>query len=287
MDVNILQQLTEAGHTKEIKYYEQIDSTNLRAKLEVRDYKGVVLPKLYVTDMQTQGRGRMGRSWSDKDGYNIAMSYLFKPDLTADKISGVTLLSSLAVTYAVMEYCNDHGLDIPDVKIKWPNDVVINGRKTCGILTELVAPQFVICGIGINVNTPSFPEELSDKATSLLIETSHIWSREELICKVISNLATLIKSYEAHNSLGFIKDKYNNLLVSRDKEVILNTYNPVDESVSGDLTSSHKSDPSNKQSIYISRGIDENGALLVEDSAGIIKAISSGEVSVRGVYGYV
>lgn len=301
-----LNQLLEDGLIKKIDIFESVDSTNLRAKEDVRvwleESSGDAwgrdkLPGLYISDNQTSGRGRLGRTWDTPPGETIAMSYIFRPELGAEFISGVTLLASLAVTEAIVGLVNitrsggaAHGT-LP-VSIKWPNDIVISGRKVCGILTELVSPDIVICGIGINANNTAFPEELMDKATSLFLETGKRWEMEPLAYEVVRNMSGLVSEYEKEKSLGFVKEKYNNLLIHMNKEIYL-----VDNGVSGsgDADSSDVNSCDTKgQKKYICRGIDETGALLAEDiaediaeDASKLKRIISGEISVRGVYGYV
>ena len=292
MDLSLLDQLKYTNIVKEISYFDEIDSTNKRAKEDVLSDDKIALPHLYISDIQTAGRGRLGRSWVSPAGFGIWMSYLFRPELSPELISGVTLLASIAVHDGIRKYAeiSSFSLNSMDLlKIKWPNDIVLNSKKICGILTELIAPNYVICGIGINVNTPSFSDDIKDKATSLMLETGEKWNREQLITLIIENLDRLIKEYEKEKTLTFIQEKYNNLLVSMNKEVILNTFSADDESnkpssieKNQDLSASFQNHPT-----YISRGIDSTGALLVEDFKGTITTVSSGEVSVRGLYGYV
>ena len=292
MDLSLIDQLKETNIVKEISYFDEIDSSNKRAKEDVLSDDKIALSHLYISDIQTAGRGRLGRSWVSPAGFGIWMSYLFRPELSPELISGVTLLASIAVHDGIRKYAEISSISLNSMdllKIKWPNDIVLNSKKICGILTELIAPNYVICGIGINVNNPSFSDDIKDKATSLMLETGEKWNREQLITLIIENLDRLIREYEKEKNLTFIQEKYNNLLVSMNKEVILNTFSADDESnkpssieKNQDLSAYFQNHPT-----YISRGIDSTGALLVEDSNGTITTVSSGEVSVRGLYGYV
>ena len=131
----------------------------------------------------------------------------------------------------------------------------------------------MITGIGVNANTKEFDAELIDKATSLYIESSNEWSRETLVYMIIRKFTDLVEEYEKSKSLDFIVDRYNEMLVSMNEEVVI--VNSV---------SSGTSDPAKT---FICRGINKTGALLIEDNSGNISTVSSGEVSVRGIYGYV
>ena len=278
MNLSLLKSLYTIDAVKLIHHFPKTDSTNQRAKEDLRQFMDDEdraensVPALYVADIQTAGRGRSGRAWTSDSEAGIWMSYLFAPKLSPEAISGVTLLASLAVADAVTEYAERHNMSIGRVQIKWPNDIIINGKKVCGILTELVAPNYVICGIGVNVSTVSFDNTLNDKATSLFIETGETWSRETLVYLIIRKLTDLVSLYEKNQSLDFIIDKYNDYLVSMNSEVVI-----INNTSSG----------TGSADTYICRGIEKTGALLIEDSSGRVSSVSSGEVSVRGVYGYV
>ena len=287
MNRNILETLISDGYLTKLNIFDEVGSTNALAKEAVQNSDIIPeLPQLFVADMQTAGRGRLGRSWASPAGTGIWMSHLSKPVISPDHISGITILAALAVTNALIAYGKRNALSI-EPKIKWPNDIVINRKKICGILTELVSipnsdsyDNYVICGIGININTESFPDDISDKATSLYLETGIMWNREEIIRESIQALSDYISEYENQNSLSFIRDEYNSFLVSLDREVRL-----IDNSTDG--SSGNNADNNlEAEKIYISKGIDDTGALLVTDSEGKIAAVRSGEVSVRGLYGY-
>ncbi len=264
-----------------VHLYEKTDSTNLRAK----EYVQALIEKkntdrvneIFLADQQTEGRGRLGRSWQSPPETGIWMSYLTNPNVPADKISCVTLLAAMAIARAVKFYSLKRSIFNVDAQIKWPNDIIINGKKICGILSELVTDpdtgmNYVICGIGINVNTRSFDNEECRYASSLYRESGITWDREELTYGVIYNIKEFMRSFEIEKGLEFIVPDYNNMLVNKDQEVILSSMNPEIQA--------------GLEPRYIARGIDKTGALLVENSAGEIIPITSGEVSVRGLYGY-
>jgi BirA family biotin operon repressor/biotin-[acetyl-CoA-carboxylase] ligase len=149
--------------------------------------------------------------------------------------------------------------------------VIADGKKICGILTEMSVRdggiEYVIVGVGVNVNTPAFDGELFDKATSLMLMTGRSFDLCELAALIMDHFETLYETFLNRRDLGFIRDEYDSLLVSRGKKVRI-----LDPK--GDLEG-------------VSLGINDRGELLVELSDGSVRNIYAGEVSVRGVYGYV
>lgn len=248
---------------KKIYYFEETDSTNIRAK-RLGDH-GEPRGTLVVANQQNAGRGRRGRGWVSPEGCSIYMSLLLRPIFHPTKAPMLTLVMALAVAKGVNE-CT--GLD---VEIKWPNDIVINGKKLVGILTEMSTEvdyiNHVVIGVGINVNMERMPEELQEKATSLRIESGHTQKRSELIAEIMRQFERYYALFLETQDLRKIQDEYNELLVNRDEEVrVLGT-----------------KDEYNAYAL----GINQEGELLVKRQDGITEAIFAGEVSVRGVYGYV
>ncbi len=262
-----------------LNQYEVLDSTNNKAKEYVKDLinRGNTesVREIFVCEKQTKGRGRMGKSWESPAGTGIWMSCLMTPNVSSDVLSEITLLAALGVVKAINHLAVTNSILNIEPKIKWPNDIVVNGKKICGILTELVNDaatgiNYVICGIGINVNDKSFVGENYNHATSLYNESGVVWNREELFFDIALCLRQFVQTLEVKKSLGFIKDDYNSLLISMNKEIILKA-----------------EEDKYKDETYISRGIDDSGALLVESKDGNVIRVTSGEVSVRGLYGYV
>jgi len=262
-----------------LNQYEVLDSTNNKAKEYVKNLinRGNTesVREIFVCEKQTKGRGRMGKSWESPAGTGIWMSCLMTPNVSSDVLSEITLLAALGVVKAINHLAVTNSILNIEPKIKWPNDIVVNGKKICGILTELVNDaatgiNYVICGIGINVNDKSFVGENYNHATSLYNESGVVWNREELFFDIALCLRQFVQTLEVKKSLGFIKDDYNSLLISMNKEIILKA-----------------EEDKYKDETYISRGIDDSGALLVEGKDGNVIRVTSGEVSVRGLYGYV
>lgn len=244
-------------------YFDATDSTNVQAKrlAEAHAPHGT----LVVSDRQDGGKGRRGRSWASPSGVGIWMSLILRPEIAPSSASMLTLAAALAVRKGILE---ETGLS---PLIKWPNDLVLNGKKICGILTEmsteLMEIQYVITGIGINVNQKEFPPEIRDTATSLSLEAGRSFRRSSLIAAI---LKAFEKDYEAFlktGDLSLLLEEYNACLVNRGKEVCI-------------------LDPSGEYRA-VAEGIDESGSLLVTLPDGTRREIISGEVSVRGIYGYV
>ena len=177
----------------------------------------------------------------------------------------LTLLAAMAVQNSVKEVTGLDGL------IKWPNDIVVNGKKVCGILTEMSteedAIRYVVVGIGINANTTDFPEEIRATATSLALELGHPVHRAALINGVMCAFEEYYDIYRETLDMSRLKKSYNHELVNVEREVKV-------LAPGGDYTG-------------ISHGINDAGELIVELADGTIREVNSGEVSVRGIYGYV
>lgn len=234
-------------------YQSVCKSTNLTAKSQCDMPDGTV----FVAARQTNGRGRLGRDWSSAKG-GIYMSVLLKPDIDAEIVSQLTLIAAIAVCRAI-------GID---AQIKWPNDIVVNDRKVCGILTEMSADAdgntFIVCGIGINVNIRCFPNGLP-YAGSLRRATGKTWDISHLTADVMNELENVLDTFTKHGFTA-VADEYKSRCVNLNREVTL-TYG--NRSVCGTVTD-----------------VLPNGELAVNTADGVITA-KSGEVSVRGLYGYV
>ena len=164
-------ELESRTHTKyvgqTVYYSREVDSTNTWAKRLAEE--SAPNGTLTTAETQTAGKGRRGRVWKSPEGTSVSMSILLYPDLEPAKAPMLTIVMGLAVVQGVQR-----ALGV-DTKIKWPNDAVLNGKKLCGILTEMSAQidyiNYVVIGTGINVNQMEFPEEIAEIATSLAIET--------------------------------------------------------------------------------------------------------------------
>ena len=157
-----------------------------------------------------------------------------------------------------------------DASIKWPNDIVINGKKTVGILTEMSAENnrinYCIIGTGINVSVTEFPPEIADTATSLYLESGKEISRAELTARTAEYFEEYYEEFCKRKDLSAFRDEYNSICVNLNKRVRV-------------------LDPKGEYEAF-SYGINDTGELIVEKDTKEKIAVYSGEVSVRGIYGY-
>ncbi len=254
-------------------YYDSIDSTNVQAKRLAEE--GAPDGSLVVADQQTAGRGRRGRGWISPAGANLYFTLLLRPRIAPDKASMLTLVMAMAVARGIQSQMGDGrspGGQNASVGIKWPNDIVIMGRKACGILTELSLSveqgtiDYLVIGVGINVKRQTFSEELQGHAIALEEVLDEV-SRSELLNAVLTAFEGYYEEFLATGDLTRLQKDYNELMVNLDQQVRV-------------------LDPKGEYE-GIARGIRNTGELLVEIQGGETRAVYAGEVSVRGIYGYV
>lgn len=267
MQEELEKQLKTRWMCRKMFFREQTESTIIWAKEAAKQSRERELDgALFLADAQTGGKGRIGRVWNSPPKENIYMNLLLmKPEISPLHASSLTLVMGLAVAKAA------RGLTGRPVGIKWPNDVVMSGKKICGILTEMrvldAMPEYITIGVGINVNQKEFPAELEDKATSLLLETGERQSRAAMAARTIEYFEQYYEEFLKTQDLSLLRETYEALLLNKDQPVrILEK---------------------DRESRGIARGITETGELLVEEENGQIKKVLSGEVSVRGLYSYV
>lgn len=253
----------------EICYEPEMTSTNTRAKEMAR--VGAPHGSLAVCDFQTAGKGRLQRAWETPAGEALMQSMVLRPQMPVEQAQLCTLAAAVAVAQAIEDVC-------PALRpgIKWPNDVVLNGKKCVGILCELSADmdgiEFIIPGVGVNVNQTAFEGALAQKATSMLLElrrenaeTSPI-CRRTLLCAYLRRMEDAVDAL-VRDGLAGLMEEYLRRSVTLGARVRVTGANV-------DFTG-------------VARCIDETGALLVEDGNGQERRVLSGDVSVRGMMGYV
>ncbi len=284
---HISEQLDTQWAARNIIYLEETGSTNDDAKkLGEEDAPHGTL---VVSDLQKSGRGSRGRSWETPSGTNIAMSLLIRPIAPPERISMLTLVMGLSVAEGIEDAIiakrdrhiskstlMDFSREILSEsklfpQIKWPNDVVIAGKKICGILTELhMNPDNtinnVVIGVGINVNMTDFPEGIKDIAGSVLSTTGMKLDRSAVVACCMKRFEENYESYNKNFDLSLLKENYESRLINKSK--LVKVLDPKGEYEA------------------IAHGITRMGALLVSDEEGDEYEINAGEVSVRGLYSY-
>ncbi len=251
---------------RELHCLEQVDSTNTYAKQLALSGGGD--GAVVTADCQTAGRGRMDRRFQSPRGKGLYLTALLRPALPPERLVPVTALAGVAVCDAVEQVC---GLR---PGLKWPNDPVLHGRKLSGILTEMALEaetgrlQYLVLGIGINMcqTAEDFTPEVAALATSLAMEGCAV-PRAVLAAALIRALDRLYAALESGDLAGYL-ETYRRDCVNLGKTVQLLT-------------------PDGRRETAEAVAVDEQFGLVVRTAEGTERTVRSGEVSVRGMYGYV
>lgn len=253
MDKKILEKYLD--QKLNITIFEELDSTN--NYLKKVGSKGEKENHLVIALSQTGGRGRMGRSFYSPNGTGIYFSLLLHPEFSAEKSPFLTVMAAVSVAETVMNYNKN------DVKIKWVNDIYIDSKKVCGILTEGAinsdkSLDYAVVGIGINVVVPEngFPEDIKNIATSIFQGNTEENIKEKIVAEVVNRF---FKMYNGVDT-DFVK-RYKEYSYLTGKEINI---------ISGETT---------RPATVI--GITDDCHLLVKNESGELEEISSGDVSVR------
>lgn len=191
--------------------FKQIDSTNNYLK---NSYKLLNNFTFVVTDYQTNGKGRNDRVWSSEEGKNLMFSFLIKDQGLLKKFSALSIISAVEVAKLLEEY------HLKDVSIKWPNDVLVGDKKVCGILLEGQILEYLVVGIGLNVNQKVFPEGLRRPATSLSLEANKDFDINELEQKLFSNIVKDLSNLDEETILNYFRN--HNYLLNKRIKVLVN-----------------------------------------------------------------
>lgn len=237
---------------KKILFFEEVDSTNNKAKqIALKENEGTVV----ISEMQTSGRGRRGREWYSPKG-GVYVSFVLKPNVSPEKASQLTLVSSLALVKTLNSMDNNL-----NAKIKWPNDILISGKKISGILTELSADvekiNYIVVGVGINLNTEK--EILPENGTSLKIEMKEEVSIKLFLKSFLEHYDSIYQEY-INGKIDLIIERWKDNSDTLGKKVKIIGINETFEGLAKD--------------------IDENGALILQTKEKEIK-VYSGDVSLR------
>ena len=237
-----------------MELHDQLDSTNARAKALAAS--GAPHGYLVIADSQKQGRGRFGRSFFSPEHSGVYITYVLRPETTAERASMITSMAAVAVARAIETVAN------VQAGIKWVNDIYLNGRKTCGILCEASMDfesgmlEYAVLGIGINVASMEFPEELRGIATSIANECGESVSRSRLIAEISNQLDALFPQLESGAFMA--ENRARSIVIGRDVTVVRG-----DERFSAKVLD-----------------IDEMGRLVIQMADGV-RRVGSGEISLK------
>ncbi len=256
MQIDEIKKNLRSGSGREILFYETVGSTNSVAlNLSERTEEGAVI----LSDCQEKGRGRLGRLWISPPGVNIYMSIILKPEIKPADATLITLMAGVACSIALRRVS---GLDI---RVKWPNDLMVADKKLGGILTELKTDgkkiAFAIVGIGINVNMDmnEFPGDIREIATSFKNETGKTYSRENIISEILSEI-----------------DRWYLRLKKMDRETILSSWKQLTSTLGREVMVM----AGRETWKGFAESVDDEGMLILRLPSGETKKISSGDLKI-------
>ncbi|WP_352407227.1 biotin--[acetyl-CoA-carboxylase] ligase [Acetoanaerobium noterae] len=239
------------GHSVEV--LESVDSTNDYAKKKAKE---LVDGSVIISLEQVKGKGRRGRSFHSGKGDGIYLSIILKPGFEPAKAPFITSIAGAALVNTFNKFNIQ-------TKVKWPNDVLINGKKVAGILTEMSADmefiEYIVLGVGINVSGLKFPNELKNIATSLKLEGYDV-KKLNIIWQFVYEFELLYNLYLNENTSEVVNILRNNSSVLG-KQINVHYMNEVESAIAVD--------------------INNQGALIIKTQEGEVKELSSGEISIR------
>ncbi|MEI6756258.1 MAG: biotin--[acetyl-CoA-carboxylase] ligase [Chlorobium sp.] len=258
VEAEVIPFLTAQRFGRRFFYHPVTESTNLLAKALASN--GAPEGSVVVADSQTGGRGTRGRHWISPPGMNLYFSLILRPGVPSIRVPQLALLVAVAIHQALSRLA-------PELvaKIKWPNDILSNGKKLCGVLCEMFSEpdvtHFVVIGIGINVNQPELSCELQDIATSLFLETGQLISRPALLAFVLNQFEPLYDAWLLEEDLGFVLPYLEKHSLLHSRQV---TVDQLNRTLSGRVS-----------------GISRCGELMLEGEDGQTLLLSSGEAHLR------
>lgn len=240
--------------SSQVSVYKSLESTNITAKAKAT--QGAKEGDLIVALKQTGGRGRLGRNFYSPKSSGIYFSLVLRPNLTAEKVSFITPVAAVAVAKAIEDLVGK------SPKIKWVNDIFVNDKKVCGILSEAVFnskgdAEYVILGIGINLIAPKdgFPDDIKSIAGGILDEGERL-NANEIVATVVNNFFELYENLNSESTVNEYKKRM--LLIGKNIN-----YSQNGEQKSGRV-----------------EGIDNNYRLIIKNEKGELTYLQSGEVTI-------
>jgi len=239
--------------------FETVGSTNTKAVNWARE--GAEEGSVVVTEYQSEGRGRHGRTWDAQKGKNLMFSVVLRPDLAADRLGLITVAASVAVAETIDDFVSPHR-----AALKWPNDVLLEGRKTCGMLLEssisrVQSAEVVVLGVGLNVNQTAFPDALADTATSLRLTTGRPVLRVPLFARLLWQLEVRYDAVQSGDDTS-VREAFHDRFSALQKQVSFRVPG-TDRTITGTV-----------------QGITETGALHLNTSHGP-EIVHAGDVTTR------
>jgi BirA family biotin operon repressor/biotin-[acetyl-CoA-carboxylase] ligase len=244
---------------QEIYYFQEIDSTNRKAHDQAR--KAAREGTVILADFQSEGKGRRGRVWESPPGLNLYASIVLRPHIPPVIAPQITLLAGVAIANALARTSGQ------EMRIKWPNDVLLRGKKVAGILSEMEVEgdriRFIILGMGVNVNwkPEDIPSNLREIATSLRAEAGKEIPRHLIAAEIFEELEQEYRLFLREGFSSRLREEWNRLSWTRGKQVTLQL---PDKEISGRAL-----------------GLDMDGALLLLDEEGRTQRFIAGDVSLR------
>ncbi|MBL8007770.1 MAG: biotin--[acetyl-CoA-carboxylase] ligase [Ignavibacteria bacterium] len=251
------EQLKVNGKLAKIIYFEELESTNLFAK---QHYHELDSNSLILTSYQTQGKGRFDRKWQSEKDKNLTFSLIYAADLNTDEFHLVNFYTSyifyLTIKSLIREYQNSY------IRLKWPNDILLNGKKVAGILTDVkdteIAYKKFIIGAGLNVNMNDFSAEIERKATSLRKEFNTEFDIEKILTAFINNF-------------------YDNAGLVKEQQTLMKKWNEASDMKNNTIT--FRQSENEKEITAVAETVDTDGGLVIINESGIRSKYYSGEIS--------
>ncbi|HZK21120.1 MAG TPA: biotin--[acetyl-CoA-carboxylase] ligase [Oscillospiraceae bacterium] len=241
-----------------------VDSTNAYIR---RNFEKFSSNTVVIANEQTNGKGRLGRKFISHKDKGLYLSMLLSTEFSAESAANITAFTAAAVSQAI-----DEAIGVAP-SIKWVNDLIVNEKKVCGILTEMSVEgesknvRYIIIGIGINCNQEihDFPDDIKNKASSLFIESGKKVNRASLAAKIINSLDKMVKDFPKNKTKYLSYYRENCITLGREVKVI----------------------SSKGEFLGTAEKLDDDFGLVVRLSDGKLISVTSGEVSVRGAFGYL
>ncbi len=252
-----------SGNAPEMMVLAEVDSTNTVAKQLAE--QGAPHGPLVIADCQTGGRGRLGRSFASPSGVGVYFSAILRPEVEPGRLMHLTAVAAVAAREAILAACG------AAPGIKWTNDLIFGTKKVAGILTEMSLEaesgrvNYAIVGIGINCNQGEFPAEIAEVATSIFLETGEKVDRNLLAAELGKQILDGFATMFTEKAAWMARYRTHCMTVGREIRVVRGNQERFGRAIS----------------------IDDDGGLLVEYQDGETATVNSGEVSVRGMYGYL